>query len=106
MKKSPLNKLSQSRTAKNRRAQDAQDRKALKKRTLLCELCEQEGFSVTAVDLHHMRTKASHPELRHVPANWVALCRHHHTCAHENPNAMRQWFIATRPEDAKEIGLA
>jgi hypothetical protein len=56
-----------------------------------------------ATDPHHVRGKKAHPELRHDPANGIALCRPHHEKAHAHPAAFKAWFARYRPEDWQAI---
>ena len=72
----PINKVSKSNSAKRRISGDAVDRKRLKDAP--CLICDRPGEH-----LHHLVTKAAHPELRHEPLNWVKLCAVcHDTLAH------------------------
>ncbi len=55
--------------------------------------------------IHHVRTKAAHPELRNDMDNLLRLCSHCHQMAHEIPLAFHQWFAKTYPDRSERIGL-
>jgi hypothetical protein len=38
-----------------------------------------------SIELHHILTKAAHPELRHDHTNLIWLCEGHHDLAHDMP---------------------
>ena len=50
------------------------------------------------LDCHHIKGRQSHPELRHVVANGVTLCRHGgHAMAHQYPKDFAEWMRRERP---------
>jgi len=80
---------------------DARTRRAyIEAHGSLCEICTKPGEH-----LHHVRTKAAHPNLRHDHRNLMFLCAACHKTAHDYPAWMRDLFRTLRPVDAEEIGI-
>lgn len=68
---------------------DTKDREVCKERTSICEKCSEQP----ATELHHIRTKASNPDLRHEPTNHLWVCHDCHLWFHANILDGWQWVI-------------
>lgn len=62
--------------------------------------CRYPDCRRAAVDVHHVRTKGAHTELRFALDNLRSMCREHHDWCHANPAAARKLFDAEGPTPA------
>lgn len=54
-------------------------RRAILQERILCADCKAINVETVAVDVHHDKPRATHPELAYEPSNLVALCKRCHT---------------------------
>ena len=92
MKRSPLNKRSPKRSAVEEKDRHWRDSVFIRDH-YRCRKCG----TPYGLDPHHIRTKAAHPELRHVLDNGIALCRKCHGWAHANPKDFLEWLTKENP---------
>lgn len=66
--------------------------------------CQWEGcFIQVLLEAHHVYPQGTHPRLRFVLENGLALCREHHVKWHSQPRASRIQWAARYPERAAVI---